>query len=103
MSAQGVAAKRQPTLVSPERSPEPEQLDDAPKILCSPYIRGLSEKIEKVWATLGMKPAFRPRNTLKIELLQVKNRTPELKQTGVVYKISCKECQMCMWEKQRGH
>ena len=33
----------------PERSPEPEQLDDAPKILCSPYIRELSEKIEKVW------------------------------------------------------
>ena len=29
----------------PERSPEPEQLDDAHKILCTPYIRGLSEKV----------------------------------------------------------
>ena len=92
MSAQGVAVKRQPTLVSPERSTEPEQLDDASKILCSPYIRGLSEKIEKVWTPLGAKPVFRPRNTLKRELMQVKNRTPELKQTGVVYKIPCKEC-----------
>ena len=36
----------------PERSPELEQLDNAPKILCTPYIRGLSEKIEKVTVTL---------------------------------------------------
>ena len=26
------------------------------------------------------------------ELMQVKNRTPELKQTGVVYEIPCKDC-----------
>ena len=76
----------------PERSPEPEQLDDAPKILCTPYIRGLSEKIEKVCAPLGVKPVFRPKRTLKRELMQVKNRTPEQKQTGVVYEIPCKEC-----------
>ena len=87
MSAQGVAAKRQPTLLSPERSPEPEQLDDAPKILCTPYIRGLSEKIKKVWAPLGVKPVFRPRNTLKRELMQVKNRTPE--QSRIVPNASC--------------
>ena len=39
------------TLTTPEeKSPEPEKLDDAPKILCTPYIRGLSENIEKVCA-----------------------------------------------------
>ena len=76
----------------PERSPEPEQLDDAPKILCTPYIRGLSEKIEKVCAPLGVKPVFRPKRTLKRELMQVKNRTPEQKQTGMVYNIPCEDC-----------
>ncbi len=67
----------------PETS-EPEQLDEAPKVLCTPYIKGLSEKIAKVCAPLGVKPVFRPKRTLKRELMQVKNRTPEQKQTGVI-------------------
>ena len=50
-----------------------------------PLHRGLSEKIEKVCTPLGVKPVFRPKRTLK--------RTPEQKQTGVVYEITCKECQ----------
>ena len=73
-------------------TPEPQQPDDPPKTLCTPYIRGLSEKIAKVCAPLGVKPVFRPKRTLKRELMQVKSRTPEQKQTGVVYKIPCKEC-----------
>ena len=48
----------------PETS-EPEQLDEAPKILCTPYIKGLSEKIAKVCVPLGVKPVFRPKKTLK--------------------------------------
>ena len=75
----------------PETS-EPQQLDDPPRILCTPYIRGLNEKIAKVCAPLGVKPVFRSKRTLKRELMQVKNRTPEQKQTGVVYEIPCKDC-----------
>ena len=71
---------------------KPQQLDEAPKILCTPYTRRLSEKIAKVCASLGVKPVFRPKRTLKRELMQVKNRTPEQKQTGMVYDIPCKEC-----------
>ena len=71
---------------------EPEQLDEALKILCTPYIKGLSEKIAKVCVPLGVKPVFRLKKTLKKELMQVKNRTPEQKQTGVVYGIPCKDC-----------
>ena len=61
----------------------PQTHRDPPKILCTPYIRGLSEKIAKVCAPLGVKPVFRPKRDLKRELIQVKNRTPEQKQTGV--------------------
>ena len=68
------------------------QLNEAPKILCTPYIKGLSKKKAKVCAPPGVKPVFRPNRTLKRELIQVKNRTPEQKQTGVVYKIPCKNC-----------
>ena len=73
----------------PETS-EPEQLDEAPKILCTPNFKGLSEKIAKVCVPLGVKPVFRPKKTLKRELMQEKNRTPEQNQTGVVYEIPCK-------------
>ena len=66
-------------------TPEPQQLGEARKILCIPYIRGLSEKIAKVCGPLGVKPVFRPKRALKRELMQVKNRTPEQKWTGVVY------------------
>ena len=59
----------------PETS-EPEQLDETPKILCTPYIKGLSEKIAKVCAPLGVKPVFRPKK------MQVKNRA-EADRSGV--------------------
>ena len=71
---------------------------------CAPLnIKGLSEKIAKVCVPLGVKPIFRPKKTLKRELMQVKNRTPEQKQTGVVYEIPCKDCPEVSWEKPRGH
>ena len=56
------------------------------------YIRRLSETIAKVCAPLGVKPVFRTKRTLKRELMQVKNRTPEQKQTGMVYNIPCEDC-----------
>ena len=45
----------------PETS-EPQQMDEAPKILCTPYIKGLSKKMAKVCVPLGVKPVFRPKN-----------------------------------------
>ena len=50
-----------------------------------------TELKKKVCVPLGVKPVFRPKKTLKRELMQVKNRTPEQKQTGVVYEIPCKD------------
>ena len=41
---------------------------------------------------LGVKPVFRPMKTMKRDLMQVKNNTPEQKQTGVVYEVPCKDC-----------
>ena len=57
-----------------------------------PLHQWLSEKIAKVCVPLGVKPVFRPKKTLKRELMQVKNKIPEQKQTGVVYEIPCKGC-----------
>ena len=57
-----------------------------------PLHQGAKREDSKGRAPLGVKPVFRPKRTLKRELMQVKSRTQEQKQTGVVYKIPCKEC-----------
>ena len=75
----------------PHGPSESQQQDNAPKILYTLYVRGLSEKIEKVCAQLGVKPVFSPMKTLITESLKVKTRSPKQKHTEVRYKIPCKE------------
>ena len=57
---------------------------------CTFFIKGLSEKIETLCAPLEVTPVCRPMRTLKRGLMQVQTRTPEQKQTGVVYEATCK-------------
>ena len=56
-------------------------------MLCTLYIRGLSEKIKKVCVPLGVNLVFKPMRTLRQDLVKVKSRSVK------VY----------MLEKQRGH
>ena len=55
------------------------------KVLCLPYVRQLSEKLEKVCAPLGIKAVFKPSNTLRQSMVHLKNRLPEEKKRSVVY------------------
>ena len=83
-----LAAQPQPH-TEPSTSP-PEE--DVPKVLCTPYVKGLSEKIEKICTPLGVKPVFKPGRMLRQELRKVKTKTPEEKLTGVVYESPCGQC-----------
>ena len=58
----------------------------------STHIRGLSEKLERVCTSLGVRAAFKPVRTLKQTLMRLKTRIPEERKRGVVYKVPCKEC-----------
>ena len=51
--------------------------EDPAKPMFLPYVRGLSEKLEKVCALLGVNTIFRPRKTLRSMLMQVKQKTPK--------------------------
>ena len=62
--------------------------------MCLPYIRGLSERIERICAPLGVKVAFKPTKTLRQTLMNVKNRIPEERKREVVYEVPCKECHL---------
>ena len=60
--------------------------------MCLPYVRRLSEKLERVCAPLGVKTVFKPARTLKQTLMRVKTNIPEEKKTGVIYEVPCEEC-----------
>ena len=75
----------------PVESPSPPDVEP-PKILRLPYVRGVSEVIERVCAPLGLKAAFKPMRTLRQCLMRVKTTTPQDRRKGVVYEVPCKEC-----------
>ena len=57
-----------------------------------PYVRGLSERLEKVCKPLGVQPVFKPPTTLKQSLVKLKARTTQEKKKEVVYQVPCGEC-----------
>ena len=69
-----------------------EEATEPPKIQCLPYVRGLSEKLERVCIPLGVKAAFRPMRTLRQAQVKVKTPIPEEKKKGVMYEVPCKDC-----------
>ena len=80
------------TLTKPQRQQTHETEEKPLKTLYPPYVRGLSEKIEKTCGPLGVKAIFKPQSTLKQQLVRVKQKMPEEKKKEVVYQVPCKDC-----------
>ena len=57
-----------------------------------PYVQGLSEKLENIFREQGGAVAHKPFNTLRSQLVRVKDKTPDLKKCGVVYQVDCPRC-----------
>lgn len=64
-----------------------------PKTLCLPYVRHLSEEIQRLCKHLDIRVVFRPCNTLRQLLTKVKTPTPDERKAGVVYEIPCMDCE----------
>ena len=56
------------------------------------YVQGVSDKIERVLMQNNVKTVFKPINTLKSVFKKPKDRPPEEKITGIVFKVVCKDC-----------
>ena len=65
---------------------------ESKKLLILPYVKDVSEKIERIAVPLGVKTVFRSGNTLRQTLVDVKNRTPHETKKGVVYEVPCADC-----------
>ena len=57
-----------------------------------PYVKGLSERLTKVFKKHGVQTYHKPFNTLRAQLVHPKDPTPAEKKSGVIYKINCNEC-----------
>jgi hypothetical protein len=83
------------TPAKPQRQQEqrqPLEEEEPLRTLHIPYVRGLSEKIEKTCAPFGVKAIFKPGSTLKQMLVKVKLKMPEEKKKEVAYQVPCMDC-----------
>ena len=57
-----------------------------------PYLKGTTEAISQLLHKAGFKVAVKPHRTLRQQLVAPKDHTSTLDKAGVVYRISCNEC-----------
>ena len=62
-----------------------------------PYVTEISEKIKNAFKVHGISTYYKPWNTLRQELVRVKDTIPKEKRANVVYGVRCgsKDCQEC--------
>ena len=57
-----------------------------------PYVRNVSESIRRILSPLNIRTCFKPFKTLRQLLVHPKTPTPINERNGVVYRISCGNC-----------
>ena len=80
-----LSKRRQPS------TPEPSEDNEKPKTLFLPYVKGLSEKIDRQVRRLNIRTVFTTRTTVRRRLMRVKGKPPQEDVRGVIYSIPC-EC-----------
>ena len=68
--------------------------DTARKPFCAtvPYLKGLSEKVQRIFKRHGISCAQKPTNKLRSLLVHPKDPRPKLNTSHCVYKIPCSNC-----------
>ena len=56
------------------------------------YVGHVSESIKRLLAPLNIRTCFKPHKTLRELLVHPKDHIPDIKKPGVVYSISCNDC-----------
>ena len=57
-----------------------------------PYVKGLAEATERIFRKYDITTAMKPLNTIRKELVHPKDKIDQMKTSGVVYKVPCKDC-----------
>ena len=72
--------------------------ETSPKLLHLPYVKGVSERIEKMCRPLGVRTVMKSASTLRSSLAKGKQARPDTKKKGVVY--PARITHVCTLEKQ---
>ena len=57
-----------------------------------PYIKGISERLQRAFKSHEVTLIHKPVNSLRSQLVRVKDTTVNLKKRGTVYQIHCEKC-----------
>ena len=57
-----------------------------------PYIRGLSEELQRVFRNHGVNIYHKPSNTLRSHLVRPKDKQEKKDKCGIVYQVPCSSC-----------
>ena len=57
-----------------------------------PYIKGISERLQRAFKSHEVTIVHKPVNSLRSQLVQVKDKTENLNKCGTVYHIHCDQC-----------
>ena len=57
-----------------------------------PYIKGISERLQRAFKSHEVTLVHKPFNSLRSQLVHVKDKTENLKKCGTVYHIHCEQC-----------
>ena len=70
-----------------------EEPQNEKKIYAStPYIKGISERLQRAFKSHEVTLIHKPVNSLRSQLVRVKDTTVNLKKCGTVYQIHCEKC-----------
>ena len=58
----------------------------------TPYIKGISERLQRAFKSHEVTLIHKPVNSLRSQLVRVKDTTVNLKKYGTVYQIHCEKC-----------
>ena len=81
--------------------PTTESTQDVVATVTIPYIKGISEAIQRILSKENIRVAFRSRTTVRSILTNVRPRIPQHDKKGVVYCIPCQDCDK-VYVRERG-
>jgi len=80
--------------------PRPQE---SPKAYAStPYVKGVSERVQRIFSHKNIRTAFKPVQTLENVFKKPKDRSTKEQLKGIVYKVACRTRSfMYVWESRR--